>query len=257
MKSISMKLFISIILLLSSSVFLYSETEKCSKITPEVIGKHIPISNFKILSTRGINGICEIIVNINGRIVPLYGSENYLISGDLFSERINRTRVKITDVNKKLFLDNKKAVDEAVVFEYIPKKIQVKTVVYMFTEPLCPYCHKAGNEVKRLADKYGFTVKVLLVSMHGERGRDKCIEAACRHFKAGEAFNLEQYNELEWKKEKVVKESLCEKGAALIKKIEELSERMGIDGVPCFYTDKGNYVSGADMPALERLVRGN
>ncbi len=86
------------------------------------------------------------------------------------------------------------------------------------------YCHKAGIEVKRLADKYGFIVKVLLVSMKGEEGKKKCIEAACRHYMLKDKFNLEQYNELEWKKEAPDEKYLCEHGKELIRKTEEVSD---------------------------------
>lgn len=232
-----------------------AENDVCRKINNEAILKNIPVSDFKILSTREIEGICEVIININDRVIPLYGNENFLVSGDLFKNRQNITKDMIYNVNRKAFLDIKKNIDDIVAFEYRPKEIKSEKVVYMFTEPLCPYCHKAGSEVKNLADRYGFTVKVLLVSMKGEEGKRKCIEAACRNFIFKEKFNLEQYNQLEWKKEKPDEQFICEKGAALIKKTEEISNRLYIDGIPVFYLNNGDYISGAEMNALEQLIK--
>lgn len=254
MKSFIIKIFFVFILFFSYS-YLFSESEKCNRITDVTISKHIPIADFKILSKREIHGVCEVIINVNSRIIPLYGDENYLISGDLFYNKKNITKENIYEVNKKNFLKNKTSMDELTAFEYKPGNIKPGKTIYMFTEPLCPYCHKAGGEVKKLADQYGYSVKVLLVSMKGEEGKRKCIEAACRHFIFKENFNLEQYNQIEWKKEKTENEFICEKGISLIKQTEELSNKMNVDGIPLFYTDNGDSVSGADMEALEKLLK--
>jgi len=254
MKSIAVKLSLALIFLLSFTLFLYSESDKCSKITIEIIKKNIPVSDFKILSSKEEKGICEIIINVKGRIIPLYGNENYLISGDMFQNKKNVTSEKLIEITRKMFFENKKDLDEAVAFEYKPAVIKSEMTVYMFTEPLCSYCHKAGPEVKKLADEYGFIVKIVLVSMSGEEGRKKSIEAACRHYKSPEVFNFEQYNQIEWKKEKTDDINICEKGTELINKTDELTEKMGIDGVPSFFTNKGDNVSGADLDALKRLI---
>jgi len=242
------------ILLLFFSISLYSDSGKCSKITVETIKNHIPVTDLKILSTREVKGLCEIIISLNNRIVPLYGDENYIISGDLFLNKKNITKDNIYQVNKKIFLENKNALDEVVAFEYKPAAIKTEKTLYMFTEPLCPFCHKAGGEVKRLADKYGINVKVLLVSMKGEEGKRKCIEAACRHFAFKDDFNLEQYNQVEWKQLKPDEGFICEKGIEVINKTEKLSDKMNIDGVPLFYLNNGEYVSGAEIEALEQLI---
>lgn len=253
MKSIVLQFFLISIFLFSLTEFLYPETDKCSKISIDTISKQIPVSDFKIISTRELHGLCEIIINISGRVIPLYGGEDFLISGDLFHEKKNITRDKVSELNKKVFLENKKSLDELVAFEYKPAEIKTDKKIYMFTEPLCPYCHRAGGEIKTMADKYGFVVKILLLSMKGEEGQRKCIEAACRHYIFEDKFNLEQYNQIEWKKEKVEEKFICEKGVELVKKTEELSEKLNIDGIPVFYTNEGDYVSGADMEALEKF----
>ncbi|HPS86612.1 MAG TPA: thioredoxin fold domain-containing protein [Spirochaetota bacterium] len=257
MKSVIIKTLFVIFLIFFLNIFLYSESGKCSKITVETIKNQIPVSDFEILSSRELMGLCEIIINVNSRIIPLYGDENYLISGDLFQNKKNVTKDKIYEVNKKIFQENKKALDEVVAFEYKPAVLKSEKTIYMFTEPLCPYCHKAGGEVKKLADKYGISVKVILVSMKGEEGKRKCIEAACRHYIFNDSFNLEQYNQIEWKKEKPDEQFICEKGITLINKTEELSNKMNVDGIPIFYMNNGDYVSGAEMEALELLINQN
>lgn len=254
MRSTIVKSFIIVSLIFSLLQSLYSEPDKCGRIAADTITKHIPVSEFNIISTREVQGLCEIILSVNGRIIPLYGNENGLVSGDLYFNKQNVTKEKVYEINKRSFIENKKELDEAVAFEYIPAEVKSQKILYMFTEPFCPYCHKAGSEVKNLADKYGVKVRILLVSMKGEEGKKKCVEAACRHFKLKEKFGFAEYNQLEWKKEKPADEFICREGEELINKTEELSNKMYIDGIPLFYLDNGEYVSGADIEALELLM---
>ncbi len=234
-----------------------SLSSKCSKINEEIIVKNIPVTDFKILSGREVGGLCEIVININGRIIPLYGNENFLISGDMFSLKKNMTSEKIYEVRKNLFLQNRDAIDKSIAFVYTPPVVKSKKIIYMFTEPLCSYCHKAGGELKQMADDYGFVVKVLLASMSGGEGKRKCIEAACRHFSDEEKFNLEEYNHIAWKKERADEKYICEKGVKLIELTEATAETVAVDGVPFFFTSTGDYVSGADLDALKLLVESD
>lgn len=254
MRTFITKIIFASLLVLPSFTSLHSEPEKCSRITDEIISRHLPVSEFSVVSRREVKGVCEVVINVSNRIIPLYGNEDFLISGDMYNNRANITKEKIYDINKNAFLKNRTTLDGLAAFEYKPVEIKSERVLYMFTEPLCPYCHKAGFEVKRLSDKYGVKVKVLLVSMKGEDGKRKCIEAACRHFILKEQFDFVHYNELEWKKEIPDEKYICEQGIELIRKTEEVSNKMSIDGIPLFYLDNGEYVSGADMEALEILM---
>lgn len=254
MKSFLLNVLIILSALLFSYTALHAEPGRCSRITAETISKHVPVSDFKIVSSREVQGVCEVVIIVNNRIIPLYGDEKGFISGDLFNEKQNITRKMVYDLNKKLFLENRGALDEVTAIEYKPAEIKSEKILYMFTEPLCPYCHKAGSEVKKLADKYGIRVKILLVSMKGDEGKRKCIEAACRRMIFKEKFSLEEYNQIEWKKEKAPDEYICDAGINMINKTEELSNRMCIDGIPLFYMDNGEYVSGADIEAMELLM---
>lgn len=254
MRKFITKIIFTTLLVPASFASLYSEPDKCSRITDEIISKHLPVSEFSVVSKREVRGVCEVVINVSNRIIPLYGNEDFLISGDMYNNRANITKEKIYDINRSAFLENKTTLDGLAAFEYKPAEIKSERVLYMFTEPLCPYCHKAGSEVKRLSDKYGIKVKVLLVTMKGEEGRRKCIEAACRHFMLKEQFNFVHYNELGWKKEIPDEKYICGQGIELIRKTEEVSNKMNIDGIPLFYLDNGEYVSGADIEALEVLM---
>ena len=43
----------------------------CDGITDRVLQKHAPIPPYKVMSKREVNGLCEMILNINGQFVPI------------------------------------------------------------------------------------------------------------------------------------------------------------------------------------------
>jgi thiol:disulfide interchange protein DsbC len=132
---VSIKHTIFTLLLIMPSAFLYPETVKCEKITSEMIGKHIPVSDFSVISIREVHGVCEVIINVSNRIIPLYGNADFLVSGDLYHNRINITKDKLYEINKNAFIENRNTLDEIAAFEYKPAEIKSKKVLYMFTEP--------------------------------------------------------------------------------------------------------------------------
>jgi len=252
-----LKLFILCSLLIFIPTHIFSLSSNCSKIDRENIRKNLPVGDFKILSEREVGGLCEIVININGRIIPLYGNESFLISGDMFSIRNNLTSEKIAEVRKNLFLKNIGGIEKSVAFVYSPPVVKSEKIIYMFTEPLCSYCHKAGAEIKKMADEYGFVVKVLLTSMSGGEGKRKCVEAACRHYSSEKNFNLEEYNQIDWKKERADEKYICEKGIKLIELTETTAATIAVDGVPFFFTSSGDFVSGADFDAIKLLIKSD
>jgi protein-disulfide isomerase len=124
----------------------------------------------------------------------------------------------------------------------------------MFTDPLCPFCNRIGGEVIKLSDRLGFKLKILLLNVHGEKGRAKCIEAVCRN-SVNPSFNFIEYNKPEWKNSDAGKEFICQRGSDLVDKIEKLSEKLGIDSVPFFFINDGSFVSGASIEEVELLFK--
>jgi len=247
-----MKKTAAILLVLFSVFNGISYGDVCSAMSDDVIKKHADLESFTVVSKREVNGLCEIIVNSGNSLIPFYGAGKFIISGEMYENGRALTSDKIYEINMQRFREAKKEVDALVAFTYTPAKVKIETSLYMFTDPLCPYCNKIGADVISLSERLGFRIKVLLYTVHGERGKEKCIEAACRSMDGG-SFNLPGYYEQEWKKKETEKAFLCIKGEALVAKTEALSEIIGVDSVPFFFIDDGNYVSGASMEEVEAL----
>ena len=96
-----------------------------------------------------------------------------------------------------------------------------------------------------MVEKYNAVLKLILYSVHGERGRKKCIEVVCR------GLTYEKYCDTKWKIEKSGERYQCKKGEVLVRKAETVADNLGINGVPSFYLEDGTLISGANLKALE------
>jgi len=208
----------------------------------------------KIISRREINGFCEVIMQINSRFYPCYIGKNFVIFGKMFSngrfvsqDIIQKVQIQQQKKRQREFLSKKEELDKVVAIVYKPSKT-AKKIIYMFTDPLCPFCHKAEAKIKELVEKYNMILKVVFYSVHPPEGTKKAIEAICRK------FNLDQYLSEEWRK-KAKNFVQCKKGKNFLKKSSTLASAIGITGVPTFIYEDGSRIIGARMVELEDMLR--
>jgi len=191
-------------------------------------------------------GLCEVILRIKtGQYLPCYISGDSMILGHLYKDGRNMSQAEVTQIKKSVFLSLKPQLGNVVAFIHRPRV--KKNNLYMITDPLCPYCHKAESRIKELANQYDAQINVILYSVHGPEGEKKCIEAVCRN------FTLDEYEKDHWRKTNTG-DYQCEKGAHLIQNAKNLIQQIGIDGVPTFILDDGRSVSGANLATLTRLL---
>ena len=68
-------------------------TDKCSHVDMEWIKSQAPLpENSQILTKQEREGLCEAIVSMNGRRVPLYAGKTFLITGGMFKDNKSLTR---------------------------------------------------------------------------------------------------------------------------------------------------------------------
>jgi len=59
----------------------------CNEVNEELLQKHAPIPPYKVVSKREVKGLCELILNINGDLVPVYATKDFILAGEMFSNR--------------------------------------------------------------------------------------------------------------------------------------------------------------------------
>jgi thiol:disulfide interchange protein DsbC len=231
------------------SVFLYdvSADDPCSGVDNGFIRKHASVADFTIVSSRPVSGLCEVIINYRDQLVPLYAGKNFIISGNLYKDRVKITDESINSIKAGNFNKHLRRIKEAVSFSYIPEQKTGKSV-YMFTDPLCGFCNRAIKSVKTLADKHGAVFNFIIISYHGKKGKAKAVEAVCRK------FTLEDYSMPGWKESGDTARYQCSEGEDAFSRSTRVSDLLGINGVPAFYIDDGTFISGSEMILLDRAL---
>lgn len=242
-----------VLITLITSVFIFTTVpslpggDPCLHVDSEFLKSQLPIYQFEIISKRNLNGMCEVIVKMHNKLVPIYAGMNFAISGGMYQGRYKITEQILKKLYAEIFSKNIPVINKAVAFTYKPLKSGARTL-YMFTDPLCPFCHESGLKVKKLADKYGIVLKTLLIAVRGKKSQEKCIEAVCRN------FNISEYFSTKWRTIQTDGKYQCIKGKELLAIADKISDVLMVDGVPAFYLDDGTYISGSDLPVLEKLL---
>jgi len=251
MKNNMLSLVISITILYFPIISHASESKDkvCDMITLSSMQAHVPIPPATILSKREVNGICEVILDINGQYVPVYAGKDYVIAGEMFQDKKQITQSLMDNLKAQHFLRMKTDIEKCVALSYAPKK-DIKQKIYMITDPVCPFCHQAETQLKKFAEKNAVAFKIILASVHPPVGRQKAIEAVCRN------LSLDDYIKGTWQDENKTDQYQCQKGMALINASEKVVTQLGLDGVPVFFLENGQRIDGADMPALESALSG-
>ena len=134
--------------------------QACKDITLAVMQTHVPIPPASILSRQEVNGVCEVILDINGQYVPVYAGKNFIIAGEMFQDKKQITQTRIDGLKAKNFLRLKPEIEKCTALTFKPNK-EIKYTVYMITDPVCPFCHQAESQLKAFAEKNGINYPVV------------------------------------------------------------------------------------------------
>lgn len=98
------------------------KTDPCNAVNETAIRMHLPLQSFSIESKKSHAGLCEVIIRVKSRLIPLYAGDNYIIAGDLYSFRKKVTTESVAAVKKRIFMEHVSRLDEAAAMTYVPKK---------------------------------------------------------------------------------------------------------------------------------------
>ena len=204
-----------------------------------------------IRSMRPVKGmeVCEAILKMpRGGYLACYVSSGKVIVGHLFVDGRNLSQARISELRKADFAAARPELDRVVAFTYTPEG-KKRGEVYMITDPLCPFCHRAEAGIVEIAKEFNVELKVILYGVHGEAGDKRAIQAVCRH------LSFDDYVKGDWKK-RPFDEGQCEEGKTLIARARAVVGKLGIGGVPMFFLEDGGSVTGANLPELKKRLGG-
>ncbi len=206
----------------------------------------------KVEKDKYIEGLCDAVINFRGTKLILYTdrSGRYLFLGgrgglvsiiDLKTGE-NITQSQLEELNK-LSKEQLKELDKYVAFTYGHKG----KVVYLFTDPECPFCQRIEPILKKWADEGKIQIKVVLFPLpFHPHARQKAIAMVCQNIGwkglRNSYWTSERMKELNnWQ---------CKKGEEFVKKSFEIGEKYGVSGTPTIITENGIKIVGA-LPEKE------
>ena len=205
----------------------------------------IPFS-VEMVKKAPVEGLCEAVLKVGGDRVIFYtdNSGRYLLLGrGPFVNIIDlQTRENITDQElqelNKLSENQVHELDKYVAFTYGHKG----KVVYLFTDPECPFCQRLEPTLKKLADEGKIQVKVILFPLPFHRhAREKAVAMVCHH------IGWKGLRNSYWTEERMEKLPMwqCERGRKLVEESIKIGQKYGVSGTPTMITQEGKKVVGA------------
>lgn len=220
----------------------------CKSVDIDFMHQHLNLpKQVSIVSKVPVNNLCQVVLNINGRYFTTYASDKYVVIGKMYVNHTLSDSAELARLTKANFIKVSPEMEKSIAFRYKPEG-KIKEVVYMITDPLCPYCNVATKKMKEFSDNYHAELRVIFSSVHGTAGDQKAIESVCR------GLTLPEYTKDDWKTGDSA-EYQCQKGKDVIEKSRAIASQLHIQGVPTFFLQDGTQIVGADIGRLEKAMK--
>jgi thiol:disulfide interchange protein DsbC len=200
--------------------------------------KTFPQFSFESFKESPVKNIYEIVA---GDQIFYFSPDGYLFFGEIWS----KDGVSVTARRREEVMAAKARelpLDKAI------KIGRGRNVVVEFTDPDCPFCRKAYEELSKRDDLTQYVFFFPLGEIHPDSGK-KARYVLCAADPA-QAYNDVMRGKLDGKK--LAFPAGCNKDRILEGHIR-LGQRVGVRGTPAFFV-KGRFVSGANMPLIEKLL---
>ncbi|GEM_PF-1032150 len=199
------------------------------------------------------NRLCQVETKINtprgNQTIVFYTTKDFVIAGSIFKNRKNLTADIMQNISNSQFASTwkkyKKSINKVIAATYTPKHAKKGRLVYEIADPNCPFCERMKPVVKKFADKYGYTVKLIFFSFERPSSPKKTSDFICKHRPFVDYF----MNNLGTK--------TCKKGDEYVKKANQMAQNLGVTGTPTFiFARTGQKMVGANPTGLENMMKG-
>lgn len=207
------------------------------------IRKVFPKLQFEVIkvSPSEVSGLCRIQVKIGAQHHLLYADSrgDFLFTGNLFEVKTAKNLTQeTTQFLNRLTPEEFRQLEPLTAFTLG----QGKKVVYLATDPQCPYCKQAEALLKKITAKEDLLVRFLLFPLDSHKGaREQCIATLCDH-KGIEGFDSGYQST-----------NQCAEGIKKVDSTIAFLQKKGISSTPTFIFSDGMNISG--LPPEEELRR--
>ncbi len=184
----------------------------CQHVDLDWLSRQIALpDSTKVLQVQEKQGLCEVILAINGGLAPIYAGRDFVLAGQLFKNGISLTRETLSAMSdvaemerekraaekalekekrQAFFKKNIKALDEFVALSYNPG--QAGEFFYVVTDPNCSHCRALLPRLELAAQESGMGIKVIIYPILGDRSRDMAVQAICKKYSYEDYINIKR-----------------------------------------------------------------
>jgi len=127
---------------------------------------------------------------------------------------------------------------------YTPSNYNGK-VLYIFEDPLCPYCHKLNMHIVKYSQESGYKINLLFKIIHGQSAFNYAVSFVCGHRDINNA-NFIKYIGLDYVG------GNCSYGKDLVMDDIRISNLLGVTITPSLISNKGFRESGLSLRAIKK-----
>jgi thiol:disulfide interchange protein DsbC len=211
------------------------------------IQKTFPKLQFQIvqIAPTQVKGLCQIQIKIGPQHHLLYSDSrgNFLLTGNLHETASGKNLTQET-----VQLLNRLTPEELIQAESLTAFTlgQGKKIVYLVTDPQCPFCKQAESLIKKLIQQENLSVRFLFFPLDSHKGaKEQCISILCDN-KGIEGFESGYRSD-----------NQCSEGTKKVNNTITFLQKKGINSTPTFIFTDGIYQSGVPTEEVLRNRLGS
>ena len=207
----------------------------------EGIQKTFPKFQFEIIRIEPskVKGLCQIQLKVAAQNHLLYTDSQgeFLLAGNLHELKTGKNLTQEAfQILNRMTPEELQQLDSLTAFTLG----QGKKVVYLVTDPQCPYCKQAESLLKKLVEKEDLSVRFLFFPLDSHPGaKEQCISILCDN-KGIEGYDSGYRSE-----------NQCPEGIKKVNDMTAFMQKKGINSTPSFIFMDGTHLSG--LPSEELL----
>ena len=208
--------------------------------------------DYRVISKKPVKGanLCDILIEVNGKVIPIYANRKIAIVGSLFEDGKSLSDKEVKDYLssqfKKRFKKYGKNLDSVVACSYFPEGSERNRFFYLIVDPKSPYANSIKTEIERIANKLKIGIKLILVNKY--KGSKRKISSFICNGKGFKDYLTGKYG----------KPNMCKKGLDYVKKSSDLIfGKFNITYTPTFITQSGKKEAGINTRLIRHFLKNN
>lgn len=191
----------------------------------------------KIVSKQERFGLCELLIKgAGGGFFTIYAGKDFAIAGAMVSKGINLSQESILKAQREEIKRILPEIEKLGIKEGSGEK-----VVYMISDPECPYCEGIKKKAYELAKERGWAISLVWFPIK-PTSQEKVMSFVCEK-RGWKDYLAGSYGT-----------SKCEEGIQYIARSREVLDGI-VSGTPTFILSTGEVIGGANLKALEEKLK--